>query len=171
MKDKIIIWGGKMQDINVGLWSYLTEKLDHLPKSSPIPDMLLLYLQSKICEKKELSIKLERDILTIGNSNLKLKNRKKMVAVFSAFLNSKDYTVNREKLIQTVYMNNKTPSSTSPRQQDCHNHNIVKLLSRARFITQDLVSSIDGLSIEWFAYDPSSKSWSLYRFKNNKNFL
>ena len=152
-----------MSEVNLSMWNYIVERISSLPKSSPVPRMLLTYLRQREFESRAFCLRVEDKALRVGESRLDLGKRKKMLILFNSFLTSKDHQVSREDLIYRVY--GQDVGSISERQLECLQHNIVKLVSRARIVLKTSIPSVEGTPVDWFPYDPERGKWSLYRIK------
>ena len=80
--------------------------------------------------------------------------------IFYQLYNNKKEGLSREELIEKIYQ--VKLSDTSVRQRICYQHNIIKLISRARKIAIENLSNKDVL-LEWFPHSTRSKKWFLCR--------
>jgi hypothetical protein len=138
------------------------ETIESLPKSSPIPRMILSYLQKNLV-KREITLNLDERTVSFNRRNLDLSNRKKICKIFEVFLKQDFYQINRSSLIKHVYSDDSQQRSV--RQQCCYNHNVVKLISRARRLASGAFQGDDN-RLHWFPYDPCSQTWRLYAVKD-----
>ena len=91
---------------------------------------------------------------------LDLGRQKKIFSLFYYLFHNKINGLSRDALIKMIYCPNK--ESVSERQMACYNHNMVKLISRARKIAKENFSDANFF-IDWFPHIAQSKKWLLYR--------
>ncbi|MBC61070.1 MAG: hypothetical protein CMP11_01330 [Zetaproteobacteria bacterium] len=109
---------------------------------------------------------IEKDFV-FNNKFLSLQKKNKMLLVFSYFCLKKNTPVSRDDLVENIYFI-KNNVFTSRRRLDSLNHNIVKLISRARNLAYHGFSDDESRFIDWFPYDPFEKKWRLFRIKNDQ---
>ncbi len=104
-----------------------------------------------------------------GDKCLDLTKKVKMLALFKVFAGAANYRLSKEKLVEKIYLRT-LEHQPSLRQQICLEHNIVKLLSRARKIAQSSLGfpHQKHMSLDWFVYDPYEKAYQLFRLRNKK---
>ena len=88
-----------MNEVNLSLCAYIIDRLNDLPKTSPVPKVLLLYLKKKQLENEMLDIRLEKDILYLGEKKIVFAKGK---AAFEAFLRRDNHEVSRSELAELV---------------------------------------------------------------------
>ena len=117
-----------MNEVNLSLCAYIIDRLNDLPKTSPVPKVLLLYLKKKQLENEMLDICLEKDILYLGEKKIVFANRRKMLKLFEAFLRRDNHEVSRSELVELVYLE-RDPLKVSERQLECLEHNCYTICS------------------------------------------
>ncbi len=145
------------------LESLITE-IEALPDHSPIRHIIYSYLQRELAQKN-LKLQIHGHSLKINEKNLDLSRRKKILRVFEIFLSQTTKKISRFSLIEQIYSKRLTDASF--RQQSCYNHNVVKLISRARHLVIKFCQGEHGATIHWFPYDPCSRTWQLYSIKDD----
>ena len=132
-------------------------------------DSDLFKVIQKMIFKKSCNIPIKLDFsnktINIENNNLNLLGQEKIYKLFSFFYSSPDQTLNRKDLLEKIYLFDEK-REVSLRQKNSLNHNIVKLISRARKLASTKFKDINNMSIEWFPYDKNEKQWCLYRLKH-----
>ena len=102
--------------------------------------------------------------LHYNSAKLNLTNKDQILKVFKCFLNSKDLSVHKHKLIEEIYdIKLHADQSMSPRYISTLNHNIIKLISRTRSLANTL--PIESRH-EWFPYMPKKQKWHLFRLNS-----
>ena len=132
-----------------------------IEKTKDFDRLVFESFQEKNKMMKTLTIDPSRKIVKFNKKELNLSKQKKLFSIFSIFFQQNFEGVKRKDLIEKIYPSTilKEPSS---RQLNCYNHNIIKLLSRARKLaSQDFKTNI--LELEWFPYNMHSKKWDFYR--------
>ncbi len=154
-----------MEQQETEIWQSLVQKIDALPTTSPVPRLLYTYLQRSVLTR-EMSIDLSANGVRFNRKALDLSKRKKIRQVFEVFLKGKNQRITRSSLIEQIYANNQREASF--RQQTCRNHNIVKLISRARKLATRTFFEERGAQCHWFPYDPSSQTWRLCALRDEE---
>jgi len=92
--------------------------------------------------------------------SLDLSHQPKIFLVFYSLYLAKEDGLDRDELIKKVY----TPCELeiSERQTRCYRHNIIKLLSRARFIAKEFFGD-EYFKADWFPHSGKLKRWYLCR--------
>lgn len=142
----------------------LIAEIEALPDHSPIRHVIYSYLQKQLAQKN-LKLQIHGQSLEINEKKIDLSRRKKILRVFEIFLNQTSKKISRFSLIEQIYAKKLTDSSF--RQQSCYNHNVVKLISRARHLVVKFCQGEHGAAIHWFPYDPCSRTWQLYSIKDD----
>ena len=145
------------------VWDAITHQLQTLPQTSAIPKYLFLHLQKNFLPKV-LNIKIQQHRVIFNNTILDLKTRQKVFKIFSLFMSSYASRLSRDTLVEHIYLE-RGRTDISPRQKDCYNHNIVKLVSRARQIAQTSFQDSVDVTLDWFPYDPCTQTWKLYSIR------
>ncbi len=143
------------------LWKSIVSAIESLPESSSVPRQLYRYLQNVL--SREMCIDIDPNNVCINHRALDLSKRRKIHKVFEVFLNHGDQRLSRSSLIEHIYTGPTDDSSF--RQQTCRNHNVVKLLSRARKLATRTFSAEHGLGFQWFPYDSATQTWKLYSLR------
>ena len=112
-----------------------------------------------------LSVVLQDYKVLFDGMELDLQKRKKIFQVFEAFSKASETNLSRQDLIYAVYPEFAT-KELSGRQRACVNHNIVKLISRARSLVSKKFKTVDRYIIDWFHYDATQERWSLYQLRS-----
>lgn len=155
-----------MQNHEEKIWTEIRNDLDKLPSTSTVPRKILSYLQNRI-RNLDFDIDIQTGSIHFNKQELHLKNRKKLFMIFEMFLKNKSSKISRGKMVQKIYST--SLEGKSQRQKNCYNHNIVKLLSRARFLAKKTFSDeVMNTKIVWFPYDPSTQTWQLYTLKEEE---
>lgn len=141
----------------------ITSKLQTLPQASPVPMQLLFYLQKNLLSSS-LNIKVSGRCIIVNNQILDLEGRNKMFQVFYLFVTKSPEGVTRDMLIQNTYCEERS-HEMSLRQKECFNHNMIKLISRARQLAQKNFQKPADYQLDWFPYDPCSQTWKLYSIR------
>jgi hypothetical protein len=158
-----------MNNDEIKIWESFLEHIEKIPTTSPIPKMLLSHLQKHLINGR-LSISLKESCISFNKKNLDLSKRKKIRKVFEVFLHQQDSNpVDRNSLIKHIY--NENIDHSSERQQLCHHHNVIKLISRARHLaSKTFQENEEAVPLHWFPYDPCSQTWRLYSIKDDHVF-
>jgi len=151
----------------------MTKKMSQLEKHSRGEIHIHYQPQLKHRKKLKLSIAiypypkvyLEDRSVYCNQQKLDLKGKEQILKMFSIFLATKGYRLGRQKLIESIY-NTPDYHSVSERYLVSMHHSIVKLLSRARSISNQFLGE-NGL-YEWFTYINKSQEWQLYRLNIQK---
>src|SRR5882724_10338122 len=153
-----------MEHLESTVWQSFIKNMDSLPQTSPVPRLIFSYLQKDLI-RREINIRLKDDVVSFNRRNLDLSKRKKICKIFEVFLKQDLYQITRGSLIKQVY--SELQHERSLRQQNCHNHNVVKLISRARRLASRAFREDETPSkFHWFPYDPCSRTWRLYAIKD-----
>ena len=92
--------------------------------------------------------------------SLDLSHQPKMFLVFYFLFLGKENGLDSDELIRKVY--NPLGLEMSERQKRCHRHNIIKLMSRGRFIAKDFFGE-EYFKVDWFPRSAKLKRWYLCR--------
>jgi len=84
--------------------------------------------------------------------------------LFEAFLGQPEGRKSRAELIQKVYQIKNVDGMSARRSASCQ-HSIVKLISRARKISESYFVGGNLNNFEWFVYDGNSETWRLVKRK------
>jgi hypothetical protein len=127
------------------------------------------YISEHYDTMSALKIVVDGQRIFCGDKCLDLTKKVKMLALFKVFVTAPNYRLSKEKLVEKIYLR-AIDHQPSMRQQICLEHNIVKLLSRARKIAQSalIFSHQKHMSLDWFVYDPYEKAYQLFRLRNKK---
>lgn len=127
------------------------------------------YLNEHYDTMSSLKIVIDGQRVFCGEKCLDLTKKVKMLALFKVFASAPNYRLSKEKLVEKIYLR-AIEHQPSLRQQICLEHNIVKLLSRARKIAQSSLTfpQQKHMSLDWFVYDPYEKTYQLFRLRNKK---
>ena len=80
--------------------------------------------------------------------------------LFKLFIEGERRRFSREELLMHIYQT--SPDETSPRLRASLHGCLIKLISRARKLAERRFSHCP-LILEWFPYDPGTKTWQLVR--------
>ena len=142
---------------------FLSTELPKLSTQHPIYQGIC-----KVIEANKIvnTFKINKTSKTIqfNGQTVSLEKKKKLFRVFESFHQSPESVINRSSLVNDVYLENQS-KPLSDRQNNCHNHNVVKLISRARKLAKNSFDKKYDTSLDWFPYDPYSKTWILNRAK------
>ncbi len=127
------------------------------------------YINEHYDTMSALKIVIDGHRVYCGEKCLDLTKKVKMLALFKVFVSAPNYRLSKEKLVEKIYLRS-IDHQPSLRQQICLEHNIVKLLSRARKIAQNALTfpHQKHMSLDWFVYDPYEKAYQLFRLRNKK---
>jgi hypothetical protein len=127
------------------------------------------YINEHYDTMSSLKIVIDGNRVFCGEKCLDLTKKVKMLALFRVFVSAPNYRLSKEKLVEKIYLRT-IDHQPSLRQQICLEHNIVKLLSRARKIAQTSLTfpHQKHMSLDWFVYDPYEKAYQLFRLRNKK---
>lgn len=115
------------------------------------------------CGKPNLQI-LNRKIYN-GELCLDLATRPLTMQLFELFFYSPNWTLSKNELVEGLY-GIEAMKNVSKRLQDSRVANSVKLISRARQLAyQELTTSEQMSQVEWFGYD--GENWSLFKWKKS----
>lgn len=153
-----------MEALESTVWQSFIKHIGSLPSTSPVPRLMFSYLQKDLV-RREVSIYIKEHTVNFNHKTLDLSKRKKICKIFEVFLKQELYQITRSALIKHVYSDAR--SERSVRQQSCYNHNVVKLVSRARHLASKAFGEDEATAkFHWFPYDPSSGTWRLYAIKD-----
>lgn len=144
----------------------INNKINELSLNDPRVKLINLILSKQI-PIGSLDIKIEDKVVVLNNSSLSLLNKDKIFKIFDSFYQSSNYKLDRATLIEHIYEQSNV-LLMSERKQNCLNHNIVKLISRARSLAERHLSTNNTVNVEWFPYDASTKTWRFFRIKDEK---
>lgn len=146
-------------------WPEICHYINELPSSSPIPKLIFSHLKSHHEQINLGRIFLEGQRLKISqNQELDLTGRTRMILLFRAFTQSPNYKLSKEELIHQVYEETRGKDLSS-RYVECVQHNLIKLLSRARSLVAQVATEIEGVPVDWFIFDHKDNIWRLVRVK------
>ena len=130
--------------------SDILKKIDLLPIDDEVVKKINCILENyKVISNINCAL-INKDFV-FNNSTLSLRKKSKMFLVFSAFCSAENLALDRKDLIEKIYFHNFL-CPPSQRRIDSLNHNIVKLISRARRLaTKTFTHSYSG-NIDWFPY-------------------
>ena len=104
--------------------------------------------------------------VVFGRLSLDLAARPHMLSLFRAFMMKPgDTELDRDGLVLGVYGVG-AAGVRSPRFLESRRANCVKLVSRARFEAEQALSGEHTDQLEWFPYDPGSRSWRLLAWRS-----
>lgn len=147
---------------DVNLVSTWIATLEGLPGSSEVPLILQDYL-SKRFAAREQRVKVSGGKVRYIGKSVNLSSHKKILALFKTIARSPSGSASKEELIASIY-GFRDSSRISVRQRLCREHNIVKLISRARKLADSKLTPDSTLKkTRWLPYDPCAKTWSLVR--------
>ena len=144
----------------------ISNKIKELPANDPRLKLINLILSKQI-PVGALNIEIQDKVVLLNNSRLPLMNKDKIFKIFNSFYQSTNYKLDRDTLIEYIY-DQSNVLLMSERKKNCLNHNIVKLISRARRLAEQHLSTNDIVNVEWFPYDSSTKTWRFFRVKDEK---
>ena len=144
----------------------ISNKIKELPAYDPRVKLINLILSKQI-PVGALNIEIQDKVVLLNNSRLPLMNKDKIFKIFNSFYQSTNYKLDRDTLIEYIY-DQSNVLLMSERKKNCLNHNIVKLISRARRLAEQHLSTNDIVNVEWFPYDSSTKTWRFFRVKDEK---
>lgn len=157
-----------MRNEEIKIWNSFLKCLEELPKASPIPNMLCSYLQKNLL-KGSLHITMKESVMSFNDTKLDLTRRHQVRKIFEIFVNQKNENIPHLNIIKKVY--SERHEYQSNRLQDCNRHNIVKLISRARKLAERTFSdNFFPNKLEWFPYDPDTRTWRLYSISEDHSF-
>lgn len=108
-----------------------------------------------------ISVCSEEKTVMFNGSCLDLHKQKKIYTLFHLFSKHREEGLDRFTLIREIYHPNQE-IKISNRQLSCYDHNIVKLLSRARNIATHKFNT-KYIGVDWFPYNIYTKKWDFYR--------
>lgn len=152
-----------MSNKNQRLTHQFDELLNNIPQNSDVAYQLICRLKKKIYSQV-IKTEDKSNVVYFNGQAIRLKKRKKIYRLFKVLKESPDHKSDKVSLIKTIY-NTPDFQHMSYRQQSCYEHNIVKLISRARKIANQALRNPDHQNLYWFPYDSSTKTWTLYRRK------
>lgn len=98
--------------------------------------------------------------------SIDLEKKTRILQVFILFLENDQFELARDTLIEKIYLSaNSAPVSL--RQTECLQHNVVKLISRARRLAETNLNRGIPLNVDWFPYDPCRRTWKLFNIKGS----
>lgn len=156
-----------MNTVELSAWDSFLKCLEDLPQTSPLPRKLFSYLQRHITDKN-VRISLKESTVCFNDKNLDLSKQKKVRKIFEIFLHNDANRLTRKSLVKQVYSNNL--EEISERQKVCHQHNVVKLISRARKLAARYLEDSVKRDFHWFPYDPCTQTWRLYSIRDDPSF-
>lgn len=118
----------------------------------------LLY---KLYQQKVPSIELGDQAIKIDDVNHNLKHIPMIFRLFKLFIESEGKLINREYLALKIYRE-KFDSTMSERRRISLEHNVIKLVSRARGYANTHFTP-NSPDLEWFYFENLNRSWSLIR--------
>lgn len=146
-------------DYDVQMWNSLVANLDALPEHSVIPHLLFTHLQKKI-HRPIVNISMQGTLFLFNGHVLNLKGRREVRQIFEIFNTHKFEKLDRFFLVKKIY--NAQLNKASIRRREVYNHNIVKLISRARGLAGRAFGESNP-RVLWFPYDSASQTWGFYR--------
>ncbi len=149
----------------------LVDYINSVPHSSPFISILHQIIQN-MSPAFSMEMSIDDTNLSCGSYNVDLQTKPKILDVYQAFLRDEKFTLDRLSLVKAVYLMDDL-SGLSQRQLTSLSLNVVKLISRARKIAKKHfdASLSPHLVVDWFPYDLNTKTWSLYRIRNNSLYF
>ncbi|MBP6218002.1 MAG: hypothetical protein KA436_05405 [Oligoflexales bacterium] len=142
-------------------WTDIRKKLCDPSASKLVEKALFLHLQNQVLH---LHVTISAQKVMLNQVSLDLSKRHKLWKIFSLFDSYGLKKLSRQDLIRAVFQVD--IASISTRQQACYNHNIIKLLSRARQLAEKSFAGQSSFVVEWFPYQASSQTWRLYQIRD-----
>ncbi len=123
----------------------------------------IIYSLIKQRAESEPILEVQGKLVIFDNEGIDLTSKPMLIKLFQCFADSRKQSVAKQELIYKLY--NPQKRIFSARQNDSHNRNLTKLLSRARILLKEKFPEKDN--IEWFANDKMTQSWSLFRVRDS----
>jgi hypothetical protein len=140
---------------------YVLKNLDQLSETDPIFSVFSEYIEKKLIEKSQVICDQKELDVWFNNHRLNLGTHKKIFKLFQVFAESRSQELSRSDLIRRVYL--EEGRQYSPRYLSSLDHNIIKLISRARKLAVKSLG-VNNTHLRWFHYDLGAKKWTLVRF-------
>tara|TARA_A100001015_G_C15008290_1_gene721812 strand:+ start:1330 stop:1812 length:483 start_codon:yes stop_codon:yes gene_type:complete len=149
--------------------TFVTSKILNTPTNSPLFQSIYRMIQAKNITE-DFTVDTANKTVVFNGTKVNLQKKKKIFEVFCNFYGPSNHVLDRTTLINRIYLKNQN-RVPSLRQSGCHSHNIVKLISRARKIAKKNFNNKHLNKLDWFPYDPYSKTWMLNRLQPTPNAL
>ena len=152
---------------NKNSWQSLLEKLITIPEEHSVASLVMRTLETTTFPASLIDIDLDHKSVSIAGHRVELSGKKLIVHLFQILNKNQPSGVTRDHLIQELYLNGRQPNGISERQRRCYNHNLIKLLSRARSLAKQALPRSRKIPVKWFPYDAETQRWRLFALTND----